>query len=347
MRRAHVGLAQQLGVLKRMNVLQKGSLESSVKTERLRSFIVLVVYFIAALVFTRIYFDSTREWRQAPLELLSHFAAEKPFQYRVLFPFLVHVVQMMTGLPVYDISKIINVLVTLALLVVFRNYLGLFFSKYFSPIGALLILYPMYWHYCVYGFWRTTSDLPATLFFLLGLKALFNRRWKPYYLIYSIGAINRETIVFLTIAFSLVLSGKKHLRFIASNVLIQVLILAAVRYGLAQVFSTNAGESFQLQLFSNLQKISSLEIIQPILLSFGGLWIFIPFGWHGQDPFVKRLLWVCLPFYLLMAVVGNLHELRVYNELVPLVTTSALYGIKGVVTYSRPNSSHLWPSSRN
>ena len=55
------------------------SLRPWLNTDRLRFLVLLVTYFIAALAFTEVYFDSVHEWRQAPLEQLAKFTAEKPF----------------------------------------------------------------------------------------------------------------------------------------------------------------------------------------------------------------------------------------------------------------------------
>lgn len=48
------------------------------------------------------------------------------------------------------------------------------------------------------------------------------------------------------------------------------------------------------------------------------LWVFFLFSGRAHEG-LRRMMWCFLPFFLGMAVVGNLSEIRVFGEFIPLL----------------------------
>jgi hypothetical protein len=221
-------------------------------------------------------------------------------------------------------------------LLAFRTLLRTFFSDAGASFGALLLAYAMYWNYAAFGIWRMPFDIPAILLFTLGLFALVRQRWFLFYIVFVLGALNRETILVLSVAFIFLSWKRAEPTFVWKHVGVQLGTWLLIRALLVFIFSDNSGGQFQTQFAANIKHLSSDMATIPLLLSFGGLWLPAFLGWRVVDERIRRLLLVTIPFVGLMFVVGNLHELRIYNELVPIICM----GVLGVWTafYNRIRS---------
>ena len=67
-----------------------------------------------------------------------------------------------------------------------------------------------------------------------------------------------------------------------------------------------------------------LKVATKFLLWCGGLWAVLPFIARHQPEPIRRSLLVIGPFFLGMVFVGTLREMRIYGELIPIVTTPCL-----------------------
>jgi hypothetical protein len=67
-----------------------------------------------------------------------------------------------------------------------------------------------------------------------------------------------------------------------------------------------------------------------VLLAFGGVWVLL---WRpGRlEPALRRMVWCLLPATLLLAVVGNLAEVRVFAEFFPVMALAAALKVSGCV----------------
>lgn len=304
-----------------------------------RAVVTLCLYALCSFIFAKVYFLTTREWRQSTAQQLVDFTAYKPFQYRVLVPAVMRLVRDVLHLNVETIFKGSTVLSTMLTLICFRWLLDRVFRWRFADLAALFILYPMAWNYCAYGYFRTPYDLPAMIFFMVGLIALLERRWWLFYLAFTAGVFNRETIVCLTGVFVLLNTRRWRRPSVLLHLALQIVIWAAVKYSLSLIFLRNDGNLFQHQIGENLKLLGNPRMWPPYLFAFGALWALVLWSWRDIDPLVRRMLWIAPPFCALMAYVGNLHELRIYNELVPLFAlagVSALGAIFGFRVGDRP-----------
>jgi hypothetical protein len=102
---------------------------------------------------------------------------------------------------------------------------------------------------------------------------------------------------------------------------------------MGSVYVANPGSSFEFYHVgtqiahwqSNLKVLASPPHLIPVLSSFGFAWLVVAVGWKRlRDPFTRKSLWAVPPFLLVVFVVGNLNEIRVYGELTPIVLTAAI-----------------------
>jgi hypothetical protein len=301
--------------------------------EKVQRAILLAADLSCAAMFVIICRRMTSVWPGSDLERLAAFQADRPFQYRILLPVLargLHIV--LPQLSIIHAYDVLAVAFMFALLITFRMYLTLHLPSPFAQLSSFGILYPMLWNNAISGIYFYPADIPSVFFFVAGLICLSKQKWRLFHLIFLCAAVNRETGIFLALAFSLIAPGKLPKRRWLPMAIGQCALWLGVKYGLTTLFQYNPGNTVEIHFQANVNMILSLlhgKIggLKRLFILFGNIWILIPLGWRYQPPLFRRLLWIIPPFVLGMAIVGILREARVYNELVPVLTAPALASI--------------------
>lgn len=286
----------------------------------------------AAIVAFSLHFASLRmsrpQYEPTTVEKIASGQSMYPYQYRSLLPLLAR--ELHAHLPLKPFVHTVEgyrygfeLCFTVGLFVVFLLYLRSF--SYSPPaclcglilLGhALIVTYLIpraYPYYFVY-------DIPGVFFFTGGLWLIQKRRWLPFYLFYPLAVWNRETICFLTLIFILVNHGALPRRRIVGHVLAQLLIWIAVKVALSHAYGKPLSSVAHLTLPAlNIEHFRSFDTYVTMCSSVGYLWIPVLLFWkHIGNGAVRRSLLICLPFCAGMFVVGNLVEIRIYGELIPL-----------------------------
>ena len=303
-----------------------------------------LIFISSALVlsyfFMQMRFSFNQENPAATLAALAKGSAAKPFQYRALIFwiadfFIRHKLLPLTFL--YDFFKLTEMLSLFFLVIVFRWYLSLFFKeKKISSLLSLSIFYvlpfnfllprvlPLYYPY----------DIPSILFFTLGLGLLYKKNWLLYYPLFVIASLNRETACFLTFVYLFTAYKVEKPAKIACHCLAQLALWLAIKGVLYQLYLHNPGPNvFErchvgtniTHLSTNIAFFMHLRDYPFFFSNFGFIWIPVIFYLKAiREPFVKRALFVFFPFFIGMMYVGNIYEIRIFGELVPLFLTAAL-----------------------
>jgi hypothetical protein len=286
----------------------------------------LLLLLILSILFVELYFVLTIEWRYATFYSLVDFSALKPFQCRILVPALIRVLHQIFKVDIQILFKGITVLSVFFLLLAFRRLLQKFFSRKVSEYGTFLLLYPLVWNYCIYGRFRVPYDLPAVLLFTVGLIAILEKRLVLFYLVLLVGALNRETIVFLIGAFALLQDRPIHWKRLIPHIAAQSCLVGGVLLMLDYLFRAQSG-AMHLQVRNNIAILLTPYLWPRVLLTFGGSWLLILAFWRIQHPVIKRLLVLIIPFTLSVFLVGIITELRIYSELVAIITVALLSSV--------------------
>ncbi len=183
----------------------------------------------------------------------------------------------------------------------------------------------------------TPYDMPALLFMTSGLWAIHASRWRLYYALLVLAILNRETTAILILVFAATEFDRMERRIWAWHITAQLAILVGIRVTLASIFAGHGGEVAaglvehdpisgpRVRLFTNI-----LMVTTPAgLPAFGGLWApFLLASLRLRDRFVRRAAVAAIPpFVLAMALVGNVFELRVFTEILPLMTLVIALGL--------------------
>ena len=311
------------------------------KTITLSIALFYIVCFVASLYFGYLRLKLNLQYEHAGLIDLINNRASTPFQYRVLIPWLISCINealLLTGhtYPPFQIAYYIEVFATFFLILMFRRFLlFLINNERLSMLLTFCLFYVLTFNYLLprsNRFWYP-SDIPSILFFTLGLLFLYRGQWLHYYIVFIAGCLNRETICFLTLVFLFVSIGKTPLRFIVYHCVIQFSIWVIIKIFLNRLYMSNPGAGlFESHIVHNIRHILNPSNYAALLSAFGFLWIpGILYYKRISSYFLRRSLLVAIPFFLCMFYVGNIYELRIYGELVPLIAAAFALILKDTV----------------
>ena len=313
-----------------------------------------LVLLAGAAAFTFWYFQCTDEYYQADLTALTHFEADTPFQYRILIPYLAQtvlfywepVIRFLSGgvincdrIP--DLARIYFVITTCSiygLILAVWAYLSLSLPRRWASWSALIILYPVYWNYCRLSEHYYAYDIPAMALFTLSLYLILTERWKLFYAVFLVAAANRDTSAFISVAFLVLTLRRDRLGWVCGQVALQAALWLAVKFGLQALFAHNGGQGmFEIHwpetkgIVGDLLRGRFHQRPMRLLNSYGWLWALLPLTIWKAPGYMKKLLLLVPPFYAIMAVVAVFDEVRIYNEMVPLILGPVIVGAWGWV----------------
>lgn len=186
----------------------------------------------------------------------------------------------------------------------------------------------------IHDLWYYPSDIPSVLFFILGMWTLHKCKWGLYYPIFIIASFNRETSCFLTIYMLLLMLNAKPFPRLFSHVVFQAALWVVIKLFLYYLYGgnsnleyANVGGVFKFTLMDNLaQNWIKTAVLLPSV--YGLLWI--PLGYYASyvRPYeLRRALLIVPLFHLLMIIPGEVLELRIYAEMIPVVIIGVIMGV--------------------
>jgi hypothetical protein len=319
-----------------------------------KSFLELVflsVALICSCLFMQLRFSLSGSYSLGNLGALVNGTAAKPFQYRILIPAIANQLYKFGFYPFNSLPNVFRILETSSvffLIVSFRNYISLFIKdKTLSSLLSFLILYVLPFNFLFprqspiyYPYYMPPSpiyfpyDIPSILFFTLGLLFMFRRRWLVYYTIFIVATLNRETSCFLTLIYLFHSIRRERLNTIIFHCGAQLIIWIIIKSVLYKLFIYNPGSNgFEwyhagttvTHLSSNVSFLADPKNYPFLFSNLGFIWIPVFFYYRLiRVEFVKSSLLLAFPFFIGMLLIGNIYELRIFGELIPVFLTALL-----------------------
>lgn len=294
-----------------------------------------ILYLLLAAGFTYLYYKRailvTDLHSPSSLSAASSFTAFKPFQFRLLVPLLFEPLKLIGYEPGRTALALFSGIVVYLTIVVQQKILSRYFKAGFAvSLLAASVLYPMVWNYIVFNRSFMYYDLTAIMLFSLGLYFILTERFIPLVFVFVVGLINKETIIYL--AFAYVLFNYKGIfnRKILLNIGIFAVVFLVFKLVLFYLFRNNPGDNVEICFMTNLwifeDLFTNLQYTKVVFLNFGGLYLFmllylISGRWKLYPDRRKVLLNFVLFVYMAAGVIiVYLTEIRVYSELIPIVT---------------------------
>ena len=309
-----------------------------------RSIAIELTLFAAVAAFAVLFahWHQTRNMVHPPaaLDRLCAFSAETPYQNRVLVPLVLRALQESglgerPGLTLEAGARLIDVVCVIGLFYALRALLSRFAAGVWpSILGAALGLYALPFLYVLPRAWPYWYpwDSPAVLFTTLGLLWIKDQRWAWYYWIFPFATLNRETTLFLILAFALTQFGRMKWLAYFQHIGVQIAIWVGIKLLLSRTFARNpgVGEYYADALKENLVSIQDPQMWITMSTLFGFLWIpLVLLARHIRDSFARRALLVLPLFFAVSFCLAQCNELRIYGEMLPLVILGLACGMAG------------------
>lgn len=298
------------------------------------------VYALVAVAFAAVYFRMTIPWSDAKLAEYTEMTHLRPgllpiFRLRVLVPYLALAVERLTHIDYRLIYRGLAAVSVFGSLLAYRRYLICFMKPAHAGILALGIIYSLLWNLCLLNNLYFPFDLPSLFFFILGLDAIYRRRWRLFYAALILGLLNRETAGFLIVVFAFSLYREMPLRRLVGHVVVQALIALGLKMGISAALDVRVDWLESSHIAHNAGVIRDMITLRgnalkdwaKLVLAFGGLWLVLPIVWKRQPAFIRRSVLVMLPFIAAMLARAVVDEMRDYIELIPVVLTPVAYWV--------------------
>ena len=305
---------------------------------------------VAAVVvvgYTAARFAFAMETIHAPLSALTAGEALLPFQYRALVPALVRAV--VAAIPALDDVdlRLLYAPVEAAAAVGVWAAVGALLRALGVPaasarLAALGVFVPLGFNLATP--WRYNAiyfpyDTLSVAFFALGLALLLRRAWWPFYALFVVATFNRETTCFLAIAWVALALGRERLPVVARHALAMGVLWLVIKAALAALYAANApldavsGGLFASMIGRSARILTSVPgIVYVLVVAMGALVPLLLVLWpRVADARLRRLFWIVPPFLVGMTVVGEMMEVRIYSELIPLVVAGLVVALREVV----------------
>lgn len=266
------------------------------------------------------------------ISAVASFETAKPYQFRLLLPLIFKFFTPIFGLYGKYFYSAYNVVIAFSTMVVFYKLLA---SRYFLNKRLLLwvapvILYPVLWNLVILNQSFQYYDFTSVLLFTMGLYYIVNEKFTKLLIVFVIGLINKETIGYLIFAYMFYNYRKLFTVKVIINTALLGLLFIGWKLLLNYIFRNNPGDSFEVGYYENIRIMKELfsnkVFVKNIALNFGGLYVFVILlfvtgAWKKFPD--KKLVYVNLaiiPFYIFGIYITYITEVRVYTELMPMIT---------------------------
>jgi len=295
----------------------------------------LGLYLVLSIVICYLYHKkivAAADW-YAPnsLNAVASFNTAKPYQFRLLMPVIFDFFRPLHAVYGKYLYGAWNVAALLLLQVVFYKLLcGYFKNKKYLLWVAPVILYPVLFNYILLNQSFQYYDFTAILLFTVGLYYIMTRNTTAFFIFFVIAIINKETAGYLIFAYMLFNYKELFTREIIRNTAILGVIFTGYKLLLGYIFRANPGDSFEIGYYENIRIVNELfsnkVLLKNLALNFGGLYIFVILlfitGLWKKYPDRRKVFMnlAIVPYYIFGIYITYITEVRVYTELIPMIT---------------------------
>jgi hypothetical protein len=262
--------------------------------------------------------------------------APSPYRYRILVPFVAEGLEHLLAAVLspegaFRLAYAICDFTSLSLLLI-ALYIWLrdWFDADAARVGVLFVAATV--PVALQDHYFQPWSLPETALFVFALIAMRSGRLGLLALLVAVASLNRETAVFIPLAFLITRVGDRRRgggsRIDPRSIPVAVGLLAVwlvIFFGLRVVRGSavpvlTVGELLR----QNLRADSLRPLILNLTLFMGAIWGFAILGYQTAPPFVRQLAWIVPPYLLTIAVWGIWYEVRLLMPLYPILLPMAL-----------------------
>ena len=284
------------------------------------SWIHVALYLGLALLLTqlhgeRVNFGPKMGKRAQRHELIIQGQGEAPWAYRAVVPWAAELtgrVVQLTGLPLMRSVEwgylFWRFAFTFGLFLLFHRFLGHWVPPPWPLLGTLLLAGlhgPSYAHY-----WFQPASSLDLLLWVAAAVLTIERRWLWLFPLVLLGALNRETAVFIVLIHGALLWGREPLRAVVLRMAGLTACWVVPFVGLRLVVEVAGWAHGSDSVGMLMANLSHGDWLLYALCFWGVLWVLPILRWKALPPRLRALVVVLLPYLALQLVFGRIREVR-------------------------------------
>jgi hypothetical protein len=290
-------------------------------TPRTRNLVAVVLLYLGlAVVLTSLHgynvnYGESAHKRAARHAKIIDMRGDSPWAYRLAVPFVAEgVSRALAPLPIEETDRREMGYLSVRFVAMFVSLLALHrFQRYFLPASWALggtVLFaalhgPSFEHY-----WFQPASAPDLMLWLLAAVLTMERRDAWLFPMVLLGALNRETVVFLIPIHVALRWGREPLKPLFTRAALLGVTWAVPFLALRQLVEVKRWASNKTAVDYLTNNLTRPEWI-AYALSFAGAWLIVPFlGWRHLPPRIQRLILVMGPYLGLIFAFGRIREVR-------------------------------------
>jgi hypothetical protein len=167
-------------------------------------------------------------------------------------------------------------------------------------------------------------DYAQAFLFCTALLLMYRQQWFAYLCVCMLGALNKETFLFICPVFAIYFLRRLPLRQFILLSLAQAVVFGVVRLILLTVFRGNDGVLAQWHFLDQVDYIRSMAQHEPLkliilLTTLATIAALVTYRWREKSPFLKAGMIIVPAFVVMFVLWGYPSEYRVYLEVLPII----------------------------
>lgn len=177
-------------------------------------------------------------------------------------------------------------------------------------------------------------DFTVLFFIMCLLRAMVSERHGLYLIVFAVSCVNKETTIFMSVAYAAVFLGRMAFFRYAMMLAAQFAIFLVIYGILRSAFGSNPGNGLEVHLYEQIpyfkSHLNDVSVVTIFCIASVVLLFLITFRWGTKPQFLRRASVMILPFMAIVLYGAAPGEVRNLYEIVPLVSMLIVSSVESV-----------------
>lgn len=277
--------------------------------------IILITFAISKFFIDRFPWDDPN----STLDTLMNGTAPRPYVYRMFIPLLIRMAVFVLPLPATIYASLLIYFSLLGFAISIHSFSVLYWKSdmavdFVGAISLIMLLPLTLWNEHVY-------DFATLLLFSLALMFMAQARWRLFFLVYTLGCLNKETTVFLSLIFFVAFWHRARDSFFWKLLGGQLAVYTVIRLIIMWSFQNNPGGIIENHFADHIAALHMAPALVLTHMVFGIVLILLAaWNWRKKPFFLRKAAIVLVPVLFVLYLLGGYPlEIRVFYEAYPII----------------------------
>lgn len=169
-------------------------------------------------------------------------------------------------------------------------------------------------------------DLPTIFFLIAGMLLLYQKRWTFYYIVFFLGCLNKETMLFMSVAFFAFYTVTIKRNQLILHMLLHMVIISFVYFMIVQIYGNNPGTNIEFHFHANIHSMLQGYSLSGLAIFGISVWL-LAYDFRSVPRLFRMTAFIAIPFSVTWLLFGILTELRAVYEIIFIVNLFIVHSI--------------------